>query len=74
MATDIFTIDSSRKAPRISVNKLGEYMTATPLRRRRIIQDQKRPKAFISPPLQRGAKCNLKVFDCPKAGRKPFAQ
>ena len=49
MATDIFTIDSSRKAPRISVNKLGEYMTATPLRRRRIIQDQTRPKAFIFP-------------------------
>lgn len=44
MATDI-----SRRAPRISVNKLGEYMTATPLRRRRIIQDQKRPKAFILP-------------------------
>jgi hypothetical protein len=29
------------------VNKLGEYMTATPLRRRRIVQDQKRPKGFI---------------------------
>src|SRR5688572_13976454 len=42
MATEI-----SRQAPRISINKLGEYMTATPLRRRRIIQDQKRPKTFI---------------------------
>jgi hypothetical protein len=41
--------ETSRRAARISVNKLGEYMTATPLRRRRIIQDQKRPKAFILP-------------------------
>jgi hypothetical protein len=38
-----------REVPRISVNKLGEYMTATPLRRRRIIQDQKRPKDYIVP-------------------------
>ncbi len=42
-------IDTTRRAPRISVNKLGEYMTATPLRRRRIVQDQKRPKGFILP-------------------------
>ena len=27
--------------PRISVNKLGEYMTATPARRRQIVRDQK---------------------------------
>ncbi|UPG88339.1 hypothetical protein L2Y96_13005 [Luteibacter aegosomaticola] len=32
---------------RISVNKLGEYLTATPARRRRIVQDQKAPKEFI---------------------------
>jgi hypothetical protein len=42
-------IDTTHRAPRISVNKLGEYMTATPLRRRRIVQDQKRPKGFILP-------------------------
>ncbi len=41
--------DTTRRARRISVNKLGEYMTATPLRRRRIVQDQKRPKGFILP-------------------------
>ncbi len=39
----------SRRAPRISVNKLGEYMTASPLRRRRIIADQRRPRSFIVP-------------------------
>jgi hypothetical protein len=49
MATDIRTTPLSRKAPRISVNKLGEYMTATPLRRRRIVLDQQRPQAFIVP-------------------------
>jgi hypothetical protein len=49
MATDTVTTPFTRKAPRISVNKLGEYMTATPLRRRRIILDQQRPKAFIVP-------------------------
>ncbi|MEX2141836.1 MAG: hypothetical protein WD894_21400 [Pirellulales bacterium] len=49
MATDLMTTPLTRKAPRISVNKLGEYMTATPLRRRRIILDQQRPKAFIVP-------------------------
>jgi hypothetical protein len=35
-----------RDAPRISVNKLGEYLTATPARRRRIIYDQKHPPTF----------------------------
>jgi hypothetical protein len=49
MATDLTTTALSQKAPRISVNKLGEYMTATPLRRRRIIADQQRPKTFIVP-------------------------
>jgi hypothetical protein len=38
-----------RETPRISVNKLGEYMTATPSRRRRIIEDQKRPRDYIVP-------------------------
>jgi hypothetical protein len=32
---------------KISVNKLGEYMTADPSRRKRIIADQKKPKGFI---------------------------
>jgi hypothetical protein len=49
MASDLMTTALSHKAPRISVNKLGEYMTATPLRRRRIIFDQQRPKTFIVP-------------------------
>lgn len=34
--------------PRISLNKLGEYMTATPARRRRIVEDQIAPKDFIA--------------------------
>lgn len=36
-----------RTEPRISVNKLGEYLVAAPVRRRRIITDQKRPSEFI---------------------------
>ncbi|MDC0712229.1 hypothetical protein POL68_27425 [Stigmatella sp. ncwal1] len=32
-----------RESPRVSVNKLGEYLTATPSRRKRIIHDQKHP-------------------------------
>lgn len=36
-----------RSQPRISVNKLGEYLVATPVRRRRIIKDQKRPSEVI---------------------------
>lgn len=35
-------------SPKISLNKLGEYLTASPSRRRRIVQDQKDPKAFIA--------------------------
>ena len=31
--------------PKISVNKLGEYLTATPARRRQIVRDQKDPPA-----------------------------
>lgn len=34
--------------PRISLNKLGEYLTATPARRRRIVEDQINPKEFIA--------------------------
>lgn len=36
-----------RTTPRISVSKLGEYLTATPRRRRSIVADQKRPKDFV---------------------------
>jgi hypothetical protein len=36
-----------RSEPRISVNKLGEYLVASPVRRRRIVADQKRPSGFI---------------------------
>jgi hypothetical protein len=35
-----------RQDPRISLNKLGEYMVATPRRRRRIVLEQKRPPEF----------------------------
>lgn len=35
-----------RKSPRISINKLGEYLTGTPRSRRRVIERQKRPPGF----------------------------
>lgn len=35
-----------RDEPRISVNKLGEYLVASPLRRQAIIKEQKRPRTF----------------------------
>src|ERR1700722_10570338 len=39
-----------RAKPRISVNKLGEYLTATsPARRRRLVRDQKVPSDFAVP-------------------------
>lgn len=37
-----------RANPRISINKLGEYLTATPARRKSIIKDQKYPSVFIT--------------------------
>ncbi len=37
----------TRRDPRISVNKLGEYLTATPVRRKRIIHDAKFPSTFM---------------------------
>lgn len=33
--------------PKISLNKLGEYLDATPSRRRRIVKDQQAPQAFV---------------------------
>ena len=33
--------------PRIALTKLGEYLVAPPIRRRRILLDQKQPKTFI---------------------------
>jgi len=38
-----------RDTPRMSVNKLGEYMQAGVSRRRKIIQQQREPKPFIGP-------------------------
>ena len=35
-----------RTHPRMSANKLGEYLTASPVRRRRIVKDQKHPPEF----------------------------
>src|SRR4051812_41198601 len=37
----------SRTTPRISVNKLGEYLVASAARRRGILRDQKAPKDFV---------------------------
>lgn len=36
-----------RQHPRISANKLGEYLVSPPLRRRDIIEGQKYPRSFI---------------------------
>jgi hypothetical protein len=36
-----------RETPRLSVNKLGEYMEAKPLRRQRILQQAKFPPTFL---------------------------
>jgi hypothetical protein len=41
--------DTERSTPRISVNKLGEYLVAKAGRRRRILEDAKRPPDFIAP-------------------------
>lgn len=38
----------ANRAPRISVNKLGEYMVATATRRRSIVREQKRPSKAIT--------------------------
>lgn len=38
---------SVRTVPRISLNKLGEYMNASASRRKRIIAEQREPKTFI---------------------------
>lgn len=37
-----------REEPRLSVNKLGEYMVAKPLRRKRILLDAKYPPVFMT--------------------------
>ncbi len=38
---------SSIKRPRISANKLGEYIKSSPFRRREIVRNQKYPKGFV---------------------------
>jgi hypothetical protein len=37
-----------RTTPRISINKLGEYLVASPRRRRRILLDQKYPQTIVT--------------------------
>ena len=48
-------------APKISLNKLGEYMNATPARRRRIIEDQIAPKDFV---VARYTDARESIIDC----------
>jgi len=43
--------------PKISLNKLGEYLDATPSRRKRIIQDQQNPQAFKAVRYQDAREC-----------------
>ncbi len=50
-----------RLTPRISVNKLAEYMVATPARRRGIIRDQKQPRDII---VARYSEVYAAVVDC----------
>lgn len=40
-------MSDGRIEARISVNKLGEYLVATPTRRHRIVIDQKRPRPYV---------------------------
>jgi hypothetical protein len=40
------SVPQARQEPRLSVNKIGEYLTANPLRRQRILRDAKYPPAF----------------------------
>jgi hypothetical protein len=41
-------LPQARRHPRMSVTKLGEYLTANATRRRRIIHDQREPQDFIT--------------------------
>ncbi|HHX2534868.1 TPA: hypothetical protein ACU8BI_000602 [Neisseria subflava] len=43
--------------PKISLNKLGEYLDATPSRRKRIIQDQQNPQVFKAVRYQDAREC-----------------
>jgi len=35
------------KKPKVSANKLGEYMSASPSRRNEIVKNQKYPKGYV---------------------------
>lgn len=50
----------TRTTPRISVNKLGEYVVANAIRRRAIIKDQKKPKTIY---IARYAKAESEIQD-----------
>jgi hypothetical protein len=54
-----------RQEPRISLNKLGEYLTATPARRRAIVQQQKNPTTFR---VARYREAYAAIVDCSLAG------
>jgi hypothetical protein len=60
--------NEGRRAPRISVNKLGEYLTATPARRKRIVFDQKYPPAYQ---VIRYRDAEKAISECIASGRDP---
>lgn len=50
------------ETPKISVNKLAEYIEATPTRRRRIVIDQKEPSPFIVARYKRAREIAVEYF------------
>lgn len=40
-------LKSRKRSPKISANKLGEYINSAPHRRKEIVKNQKYPKGFI---------------------------
>lgn len=63
------TRDTKQQTPRISLNKLGEYLIALPPRRRSIILDQKYPPDFKT---RRYANAQRAVVECLCNGCDPL--
>jgi hypothetical protein len=58
------------RKPRISANKLGEYIQSSPSRRQRIVKDQKYPKGYVVTRYNGAKKAILDYFVMGKGDKK----
>ncbi len=71
MPTNTYAPPAPRLNPRLSANKLGEYLTAKPLRQLSILKSQKFPEDFMGPRYQEATNAIVDFLLDPNRNMRP---